>query len=117
MARGRNIAVWTASVALAALFLFAGLPKLLLPEKIGAAFVQNGLPAWFAPVVGVCEVLGAIGLLVPRLAGWAAAGLCGIMVGATITMATHGQALGSLFPLTTLALLLWVATTRFKAAR
>lgn len=116
MARGRQIAVWTASIILAALFLFAGVFKLVAPAKVGEAFLQYGLPTWFAIVVGVCEALGAIGLLVPRLAGLAAAGLCGIMVGAVVTMATHGQAVQALFPLATLALLVWVAYVRFKEA-
>src|SRR4051812_27738037 len=50
-------------------------------------------PALLVSVTGVLELLGAIGLLVPRLAPWAAAGLTLMLVGmfpANLYAATHG---------------------------
>jgi putative oxidoreductase len=86
MSRGQKIAMWIVSGLLAALFLFAGLPKLLTPAKMLSQWVYA---PWFLTVVGVCETLGAIGLLIPRVAALAAAGLCGIMIGAVYTLVAH----------------------------
>jgi uncharacterized membrane protein YphA (DoxX/SURF4 family) len=47
-----------------------------------------GAGQWFRYLVGTVELAGAIGLLIPWLAGLAAAGLAADMVGATITNAT-----------------------------
>ena len=41
-----------------------------------------GLPAWFGYVIGGAEVLGGIGLLIPRLSALAATGIIPIMLGA-----------------------------------
>jgi len=51
-------------------------------------FVAIGAGQWFRVLVGIIELAGAIGLLVPGLAGLAAAWLAADMVGATITNAT-----------------------------
>ena len=72
MSKGQKIAMWVVSGLLTALFLFAGLPKLLTPAKIMSEWVYA---PWFLTFIGVCETLGAIGLLIPRLAALAAAGL------------------------------------------
>jgi putative oxidoreductase len=117
MSKGKKIALWTVSILLAALFLFAGAPKLLQPAKIGPMFVQYGYAAWFATVIGICEVLGAIGLLVPRVAGLAASGLSIIMVGAVYTLVSHHEGKQAIFPLVTLALLVMVSYTRFQEAK
>jgi putative oxidoreductase len=116
MSKAKRIILWVLTVLLAALFLFAGSFKLLHADQAGAAFIQFGLPAWFSMFIGVCEVLGAIGLIIPRLAALAAAGLSIIMVGAVVLTAIHHQ-----FPiagsnLVILALLLGVARARFKSA-
>jgi putative oxidoreductase len=86
MSKGQKIAMWVVSALLAALFLFAGLPKLLMPAKMLAQWVYA---PWFLTVVGVCETLGALGLLIPRLAAFAAGGLSIIMVGAVYTLVSH----------------------------
>lgn len=114
MAKGRTIALWIVSVLLAAMFLFAGGLKLISPGQARPMFVAYGYPAWFATFIGTCEVLGAIGLLVPRLAGLAAAGLSVIMVGAFFTHATHREYTHAITPLVLLALLVVVGYNRFK---
>jgi putative oxidoreductase len=108
--------LWVLTIPLAAVFLYAGSYKLLHADQARAAFVQLGLPAWLSSFIGVCEILGVIGLFIPRLAALAAAGLSIIMVGAVLT-AIHHQ-----FPiagsnLVFLALLLIVARLRLQPAR
>src|SRR3979411_119646 len=72
MSKGQKIAMWVVSVLLAALFLFAGLPKLLMPAKMLSQWVYA---PWFLTVVGVCETLGAIGFLITPLAALGAGSL------------------------------------------
>ncbi len=48
-------------------------------------FADIGAGQWFRYLVGGLELAGAIGLLIPRLAGLAALGLAALMVGATVT--------------------------------
>jgi putative oxidoreductase len=117
MSKGKTIALWTVSILLAALFLVAGGPKLLQPDKVKLMFVHYGYAAWFATFIGSCEVLGAIGLLVPRLAGLAAAGLSGIMVGAIYTLVSHQEYTQAITPLVVLVLLVAVAYARFGRGR
>ena len=96
--RKASILLWTIQVLLAALFLFAGGMKLVTP--IAAMAQQMGLPGPFLRFIGLAEVLGALGLILPgllrirpRLTPLAAAGLVIIMTGAVgITIATAGVA-------------------------
>lgn len=87
MSKGQKITVWVISGLLTALFLYAGLFKLLMPDKV---LSQGWFYArWFLTFIGVCETLGAIGLMIPRLAALAAAGLSVIMIGAVYTIVAH----------------------------
>src|SRR2546425_4977838 len=66
--RGRsttNVELWIVQGLLAALFLFAGGAKLVLPLDQMAGPVA--LPGWFLRFLGVAEVLGALGLVLPGL--------------------------------------------------
>jgi DoxX-like protein len=93
-----RVALWTVQSVLAALFLFAGGFKLALP--LAALAKVSPLPAPFLKFIGTCEVLGALGLILPGalrikrgLTPLAAAGLVIIMIGAVITtVATQGVA-------------------------
>ena len=82
-------ALWIVQGLLALIFLFTGGIKLLLP--IEALTEQFPLPGLFVRFLGVAEVLGAIGLILPGLlrirpglTPLAAAGLVIIMIGATV---------------------------------
>ena len=93
----RNVTLWVIQGLLAALFLFAGAMKLILPIEAMAGPVD--LPGWFLRFIGVAEVAGAIGLIVPwltriqpRLTPVAAGGLVIIMAGATAITAVGGPA-------------------------
>jgi putative oxidoreductase len=84
----RNIIAWILQGLLATAFIASGGNKLLhLPETV-AMFTKMGFPAWFPYLIGGAEVLGGIGLLIPRFTRLAAAGLMIIMVGAAATHAT-----------------------------
>lgn len=91
-----EILLWTLQVLLAALFLFAGAMKLVMPDE--ALAQQSALPVGFLRFIGIAETLGAFGLLLPGifrirrgLTPLAAAGLTIIMLGATsITAVSAG---------------------------
>jgi len=99
-----NRKLWIVQGLLALLFLFAGVTKLVLPIEEMAG--QIALPGWFLRFIGVCEVLGAIGLILPGLlhikpglTPLAAAGLVIIMIGATVVTVMSGMVATALFPL------------------
>jgi uncharacterized membrane protein YphA (DoxX/SURF4 family) len=117
------IALWVAQGLLAALFLFAGGVKLVLPaEALTAGPVA--LPLLFLRFIGVCEVLGAIGLVVPwatriapLLTPLAAAGLAVIMTGATTITALTARPGDAAVPLAVGVVTLWIAAARGRAWR
>lgn len=87
-ARGRatTTGLRVAQVLLAAFFVLAAAgPKLAGQQYAVQIFAQIGLGQSLRYLVGALELAGAIGLLVPRLAGVAALGLAGVMVGAVLT--------------------------------
>jgi uncharacterized membrane protein YphA (DoxX/SURF4 family) len=113
--------LWTIQVLLAALFLFAGSVKLAVPIEEMAQ--QTGMPGLFLRFIGVCEVLGGLGLVLPgllRIATFltplAASGLVIIMIGATaVTVATTGVAMAAV-PFVTGVLAAFVAYGRWRLA-
>lgn len=85
-ARGRALtaALWTLQVLLALFFIGgSGLPKLLGDGYAVQLFSDLGAGQWLRVVVGLLEIAGGVGLLVPRLAGLAASCLVVLMIGAT----------------------------------
>jgi hypothetical protein len=91
----RNRALWIVQGVLAASFLLAGGMKLITP--IAVLSMMSPFPGEFIRFIGICEVLGAVGLILPYalrilpgLTALAAAGLVVIMVGATVTTLAIG---------------------------
>jgi hypothetical protein len=87
--RKLSIGLWTLQVLLAALFLLTGSMKAFMPADVLAA--QTPLPIAVVRFIGLCELAGALGLLLPGLlrvapglTPLAAAGLVVLMVCATI---------------------------------
>jgi uncharacterized membrane protein YphA (DoxX/SURF4 family) len=83
--------LWLVQGLLALIFLYAGGIKLVLPIEVMTEQMPLPLPGWFLRFIGVAEVLGAIGLILPGLLGirpvltpLAALGLVIIMIGATV---------------------------------
>lgn len=87
-----NTALWSVQIVLALVFMISGGLKLVLPvdkmaERMGH---ENSLPPIAMRIIGLLEVMGAIGVVLPAWTGilpWltplAAAGLVLTMVGAT----------------------------------
>jgi uncharacterized membrane protein YphA (DoxX/SURF4 family) len=103
MTRTSNVALWTIQGLLAALFLFAGGMKLVMPIEMMKGPVE--LPGLFLRFIGVCEVLGAIGLILPELlrikrvlTPVAAAGLVIIMIGAVGVTLAGGDVAPAIVP-------------------
>jgi putative oxidoreductase len=76
---------WLLQVPLALIFLVASYRKLTGDAVPVETFTQLGLGEWFRYFTGVLELLGGVGLLMPRVASLAAIGLAGIMIGAVLT--------------------------------
>ena len=117
-----NKALWIVQALLAALFLFAGGTKLVMPvEEMTKAMPQ--MPVLFLRFIAVCEILGAFGLILPGLTGilpgltpLAAAALAIIMIGATIVTVMIAPAAMVLLPLITGVLCVFVAYGRWRIA-
>jgi hypothetical protein len=98
-----SVALWIVQGLLAALFLFAGGMKLVMP--IAALTAQTPLPGLFIRFIGVLEVLGALGLVLPAplrlrpsLMPLAAAGLVIVMAGAVGATLVSGPVATALVP-------------------
>ena len=114
-----NYALWIVQGLLALLFLWAGGVKLILPVEEMRGPVS--LPALFFRFIGLCEVLGALGLILPRLlnirpglTSLAAAGLLIIMIGATVITLMAGDVTKVLIPLVAGLLSIFVAYGRWR---
>jgi len=114
-------ALWIVQGMLAALFLWAGGIKLVLPLEQLTGPVP--LPGLFLRFIGVAEVLGAIGLILPGLlrirpglTPLAAAGLVIIMIGATAVTLAGGDVASALIPLVVGLLAAFVAYGRWRLA-
>jgi hypothetical protein len=112
--------LWTIQALLALVFLFAGGVKLVLPVEALTKQMPM-LSGGFLRFVGICEVLGGLGLILPGLlhirpglTPLAAAGLVGIMIGAVVvTLMTVGVAM-ALFPFVVGLLAAFVAFGRWR---
>jgi uncharacterized membrane protein YphA (DoxX/SURF4 family) len=101
-----NVALWITQSALALVFLFAGSSKLVMSAEQLSSNSEIDFPLWFMRFIGVAEVAGALGLILPgvsrirtSLTPLAACGLVVIMAGATVTTAYAGPVAFALFPL------------------
>jgi len=113
-----NIALWIVQALLALLFLFAGGMKLIMP--IEEMTKQMPMPGFFLRFIGLCEVFGGIGVIVPwllrirpGLTPLAAVGLVIIMIGATVVTLMTGEVAMALFPLVVGVLAAFVAYGRW----
>ena len=88
MSPTRNIIAWILQIILALAFIASGGNKLLHLADTVKGFGGMGFPGWFAYFIAGAEMLGGIGLLVPRFTRLAAMGLILIMLGAAFVHAT-----------------------------
>ena len=119
-----NILLWIIQIVLALLFLFAGGTKLVLSSETLTSMGspnQVVLPIWFIRFIGVAEVLGALGLILPgvlrrqqHLTALAALGLMIIMIGAVVVSTIGDGPKMAIFPLVVGLLCGLVAYARMK---
>lgn len=117
-----NIVLWICAGLLAAMFLMAGVMKVALPKEKLLPTMKWAQP-WSVPqlrALGTVEVLGAIGLILPRalniapvLTPLAAAGCAVVMIGAVLTHIRMKDYTGTGMPLVLLVLAVVVAAGRF----
>lgn len=110
MSKGMNIAAWIIQIAVAGLFVMMSIAKLTEDPETVANF-QHWEMSDFMMYIGIFELLGAIGLLIPRLAGLAAIGLIMIMIGALITHIRFAEMM-AILPAVVIVLLGVVAFSR-----
>ena len=101
-----TVSLWIIQGLLALLFLFAGSMKLIMPIEMMTAQMTVPLPGLFLKFIGVAEVAGAFGLILPGLlrirpglTPLAGACLVIIMIGATVVTLLGGDVAAALFPL------------------
>ena len=114
-------ALWIVQVLLALVFVFAGGMKLVLPLEQLAGPVS--LPGPFLRFIGLAELLGGVGLILPAalrlrpgLTPLAAAGLVIIMIGATVITLGAGEIGAALTSIVVGLLAAFIAYGRWRLA-
>ena len=115
-----NILLWIFQILLGLLFIFAGASKFFMPADEMAKNMPPYLSIGFIYFIGVCEIVGGLGLIIPWATGikrWltplAAALLVVIMIGATVTTWPMGIGMAA-FPLIIGLLLAFIAYGRSR---
>ena len=113
---GRSPALWALIIPLSAVFLAAGLPKLIgMEPPLLQAAAMRGFPEWVRLLVGLAETTGAVLLLVPAFTPFAAGALALLMIPATITQMISGES-GAWVPALLFLLLAFLAWKTSPAA-
>jgi len=116
------VGLWVAQIVLAIIFALSGAMKLSMPAAELAKMVP-GFPLFFLRFIGIAELAGAIGIIVPALTRiapvltpLAASGFVIVMVSAAVLHLMRGE-LGEVAVVIVLgALASFVAWGRFKLA-
>ncbi|HLS77956.1 MAG TPA: DoxX family protein [Nocardia sp.] len=111
----RNRVLWTVQILLGLFFVIAsGAPKLVMPGTLSENALENvTIPVGLLIFIGLAEVAGGIGLMVPRLSALAATGLSVLTVLAAGTQAfLVGKPAMAIFPLVLAAIFAWIAYER-----
>jgi uncharacterized membrane protein YphA (DoxX/SURF4 family) len=92
-----NILLWIVQILLGLLFIFSGVTKFIMSYAEMTKDSVVKFPHWFLLFIGVCEILGGLGLVLPwalkirpgltPLAAWL---LVIIMIGAVVTSIPMG---------------------------
>ena len=119
-----NVILWILQVLLALLYIWSGGFKLVVPASVLAAQAPPGqimLPGMFLKFIGLCELVGGFGLILPGifktkqyLIPLAALGLLIIMIGATVVVLTGGLVGIAVFNVVIALLLAFVAYGRWR---
>jgi uncharacterized membrane protein YphA (DoxX/SURF4 family) len=106
----RNIAYWVTTILGPTSFVIGGVINATQSEQAVATLAHLGYPTYFASILGVWKLLGAIVITlprVPRLKEWAYAGFFFNLTAAAISRAVVGDSAADIIaPLVFLALVL-----------
>jgi uncharacterized membrane protein YphA (DoxX/SURF4 family) len=106
----RNIAYWTTTILGPASFVIGGVLHLTQSPQVVETMTHLGYPAYFAPMLGLAKLLGAVAVVVPgapRLKEWAYAGFFFDLSAAAVSRAVVGDSTADIVaPLIFLALVL-----------
>jgi uncharacterized membrane protein YphA (DoxX/SURF4 family) len=118
-----NLALWIVAIVLAVVFAGSGLMKQLVPKDKLAAAGQGWAQDYSQGsirLIGLAEILGAIGIVLPAavhiapiLVPLAAVGLALVMVGAAVVHARRGESMNVAVNVVLIALAIFVAWGRF----
>jgi hypothetical protein len=115
--RWGQIGLWIVKALVAVAFFAAGSMKLLGLPMMVEMFEQVGLGQWFRYLTGTLELVGAVAILIPTVAGFGAVLLCAIMVGAIFThlLVLPGSPIPAAVLLALNALVAWAHRDQIKA--
>lgn len=118
-----NILLWIIQCLLALLFIFSGAMKFVMSVEQMNEQAPVVLPGLFIHFIGVCEILGGIGLILPSLlrikpglTPLAATGLAIITAGATVITLMGPMKGAAMIPFVTCLLCIFVAWGRWRIA-
>ncbi|HEY8204629.1 MAG TPA: DoxX family protein [Pyrinomonadaceae bacterium] len=118
-----NVILWILQILLSLLFIFSGAMKFVMSVAEMNQQAPVVLPGLFLHFIGVCEMLGGIGLILPSLlrvksglTPLAAAGLAIITTGATVINLMGPLKVMALLPFVTCVLCIFVAYGRWRIA-
>ncbi len=104
----QNVGYWATTGLVAAAFALGGVMDVTQAPDVVAGLSHLGYPAYFATLIGVWKVLGAVAVVVPgfpRIKEWAYAGMFFDLTGASVSHGVSGDGAGPvLTPLFVLAL-------------
>jgi hypothetical protein len=117
-----NVMLWVLQVLLALVFFAHGTLMLFPPAEV-ATQMNATLPRWFSLLIGVAEVLAAVGLTLPgltrirpRFVPLAAIGIMIVMIGATLWHLVRGEISSAFITLALLLMATFVAYMRWERA-
>jgi len=117
-----NVVLWTAQILLALFFMSGTVMKFMPIQKISAIMPWMGqLPPLEVRLLGVVDLLGALGLILPAalkirpmLTPWAAIGIIVLMICATIFHISRGEASVIGVNIVVIIVAIFIAWGRFK---
>lgn len=122
--KAMHVALWVAQGLLFITLAMGAVMKFMPIEKIAAMMPWTGeLPEITVRLLGVIDLLGALGIVLPallrwkpQLTVWAAIGIVLLMISATVFHVSRGEASVIGFNLFTLVMAVFVAWGRFNKA-
>jgi uncharacterized membrane protein YphA (DoxX/SURF4 family) len=104
----KNVAYWLTTILGPASFVIGGVLHLMQTEQVVSTMNHLGYPAYFASLLGMWKILGAIAIVLPglpRLKEWAYAGFFFDLTAAAVSRAAVGDSVADIVaPLVFLAL-------------